>query len=68
MTSIPGDDPDWLLPFEGMDVGNSFFIPTLKPAQMVDVIQERAKAARVKVRVYTASTDGFMGVRVWRVS
>lgn len=61
------EEPEWVLPFEGMDVGSSFFIPTLKPAQLIYVIDSRAKAAKVKVKCYTASKDGCLGVRVWRV-
>ena len=60
-------EPEWLLPFEGMAVGDSFFIPTLKPAQLIYIIDTRAKAAKVKVRCFAAQTDGCLGVRVWRV-
>jgi hypothetical protein len=49
-----------------MDVGDSFFVPTLTPAQMIYVIDTRAKAAGVRIRVYTAIKDGCIGVRVWR--
>ena len=57
----------WLFPFEGMAVGESFFIPTLQPAQMIYVINSRAKAARVKVKTFTSEKDGCLGVRVWRM-
>jgi len=49
-----------------MSVGESFFIPTLKPAEMIYIIDTRAKAAKVKVKAYTAAKDGCIGVRVWR--
>jgi hypothetical protein len=60
------NEPVWLFPFEGMDVGDSFFIPTLKPAVMLSIVQERAKAARVRVRVFASTKDGCLGIRVWR--
>ena len=60
-------EPVWLFPFEGMAVGDSFFIPTLQPAQMIYVINSRAKAAKVKVKTFTSEKEGCLGVRVWRM-
>jgi len=60
-------EPEWILPFEGMNVGDSFFIPTLKIAEMIYVVDCRAKAAQVKVKAYAASKEGHIGVRVWRI-
>lgn len=59
-------EPEWILPFDGMNVGDSFFIPTLKPAEMVYIVDTRAKVAKIRVRVYTTTKDGCLGVRVWR--
>lgn len=59
-------EPEWIFPFEGMAVGDSFFIPTVQPAQMMYIIDTRAKAVRVKVRAYAVTKDGLLGVRVWR--
>lgn len=50
-----------------MDVGESFFIPTLRPAEMIYVVDTRSKIAGVKVKAYASSKDGCLGVRVWRV-
>ncbi len=61
-------EPEWLLPFEGMKVGDSFFIPTLRPAQMIYIIDTRAKVAKIKVRCFAAQDDGYLGVRVWRIA
>jgi hypothetical protein len=61
------DEPEWVLPFDHLGVGDSFFVPTLRPANLIYIIDIRAKEARVKVRAYTASKDGSLGVRVWRV-
>lgn len=60
-------EPEWLLPFEAMEVGDSFFIPTLKPANLIYVIDTRAKAAKCKVRSAVVLNDGYLGVRTWRV-
>lgn len=59
-------EPEWLFPFDGMDVGDSFFIPTLRPAEMIYIIDTCAKRAKVRVRAYTSSKDGCLGVRAWR--
>lgn len=50
-----------------MEVGDSFFIPTLKPSQMIFAIDSRAKIAGYKVKCYTTMHDGHIGVRAWRV-
>jgi hypothetical protein len=61
------EEPEWVLPFEHMRVGESFFIPTLRPADMTYVIDTRAKVAEVRVKSYPAIKDGCLGLRVWRV-
>lgn len=61
-------DPDWILPFEYMKVGESFFIPTVRPAEMRYVVTARANSAKVKVSIYTTTHEGYMGIRVWRVA
>lgn len=60
-------EPIWIFPFEGMNVGDSFFIPTLQPAQMLYIIDTRAKAAGVRVRSFVTVNKDCMGVRVWRI-
>jgi hypothetical protein len=59
-------EPEWLLPFEAMRIGDSFFIPTLKPAELIYIIDTRAKVAGVRVKSFTTIKDGHIGVRVWR--
>jgi len=59
-------EPEYLLPFEQMRVGDSFFLPTLRPAEMVYVMDTRAKVAGVRVKSYPATKDGLIGIRVWR--
>ena len=63
----PLDEPLWDLPYEVMEVGDSFFIPTMKPAYMTYVLDTRAKKAQVKVKVFTVTEKGLLGVRAWRV-
>ena len=62
------DEPVWIFPFESMGIGDSFFIPTLMPANMVYVIDTRAKVAKVKVKAYVTTCEGCLGVRVWRIA
>jgi len=66
--SLDTREPEWLFPFEGMEVGDSFFIPTLRPDQMISAVTNGAKRAKVKVVSYTTQKDGNLGVRVWRVN
>jgi hypothetical protein len=67
MNSTRLEEPEWLFPFEFMQIGDSFFVPTLNPIQMLYTIDVRAKVAKVKVKAYTMSKDGHLGVRVWRI-
>lgn len=65
MDRIP--EPEWIFPFDSMDVGDSFFIPTLRPAELIFVVENRAKIAGIKVKAYPSSKEERLGVRVWRV-
>lgn len=60
-------EPEWILPFQGMAVGDSFFIPTVKIGEMMYAIDCRAKAAKIKIKAYASSKEGHLGIRVWRV-
>ena len=62
------EEPVWIFPFEGMEVGDSFFIPTLHPAQLIYVVDTRAKAAGVRIKSFVTSKEGHLGVRVWRMA
>ncbi len=59
-------EPEWIFPFDGMDVGDSFFIPTLRPAEMIYIIDCCAKRAGIRVKSYASSKDNCIGVRTWR--
>jgi hypothetical protein len=65
MIQIP--EPEWVFPFEVMEVGESFFIPTLRFAEMIYAIDSGSKRAGIKVKSYITSKDGHIGVRTWRV-
>lgn len=60
------EEPEWLLPFDEMKIGDSFFIPTLRPAQLIYAINTRAKAAGIRTVSKVACKDGNLGVRAWR--
>jgi hypothetical protein len=60
-------EPKWIFPFQGMAVGESFFIPTLRFAEMIYAIDSGAKRADIRVKCYITSKDKHIGVRAWRV-
>jgi len=41
-------EPEWILPFEAMKVGDSFFIPTLRPAELIYSIDCGAEANDIR--------------------
>jgi hypothetical protein len=61
------EEPIWIFPFSGMDVGDSFFIPTLKSSEMMYAVDTQSKAAGIRVRAFATLKDGCFGVRVWRI-
>ena len=61
-------EPEWVFPFEGMSVVDSFFIPTLKTSPMIYAIESGAKRAGVKVKTFVTVKDGCLGVRTWRLA
>jgi len=64
----PYDEPEWLFPFHAMEIGDSFFIPTMKPSYYCYVIDTTAKKMGYRVKVYVASKNGMLGVRAWRIN
>lgn len=60
-------EPEWIFPFDGMKVGESFFIPTLQPARLIYAIDSGAKRAGLRVQYFITEKDGIMGVRTWRI-
>ena len=66
MTPDKLEEPEWLFPFDGMSIGDSFFIPTLRPSDMIYAIETGAKRAKIKVKCYVTTRDGYLGVTAWR--
>ena len=61
-------EPEWIFPFESMSVGDSFFIPTLAPTELIYAIDCGAKRAKVKIKSYMTIHKDLMGVRTWRIN
>ena len=61
------EEPVWIFPFEVMQIGDSFFIPTLRPAEMIYAIDSGAKRVGIKIKSYITTKDGHLGVRTWRL-
>jgi hypothetical protein len=60
-------EPEWVFPFQGMEVGDSFFIPTLRFPEMIYAIDCGAKRVGIRVKCYVSVKDDHIGVRTWRV-
>jgi len=50
-----------------MEIGDSFFVPTLKPSSMIYAIDSGAKRAKIRVKIFETIKDDCLGVRVWRL-
>jgi hypothetical protein len=61
-------EPEWLFPFEGMGVGDSFFVPTLLFSQMIYAIDNGSKRAGMRMKSYITTKDKHIGIRTWRVA
>lgn len=61
-------EPEWIFPFDAMSIGDSFFIPTLKPSAMIYAIESGAKRAGYKVKAFVTTKDRCLGVRAWRIT
>ena len=64
----PEDKPEWVFPYEFMNVGDSFFVPTMRPSHMVYIIDVTSKKVKVKMKAYPSRKDNVLGVRAWRIS
>lgn len=60
-------EPEWMFPFQGMNVGDSFFIPTLRVADMMYAVESGARRSKIRIKAYPTIKDDHIGVRVWRV-
>jgi len=64
--SLP-PEPEFIFPFEGMSVGDSFWIPTLKPLELLYIVDNRAKEVGMRVKSFPMMKDGCLGLRTWRI-
>ena len=62
------NEPEWLFPFEMMEIGDSFFIPTVKPSPLIYTLETGAKKARATIKTVNVVDGDYMGVRTWRIS
>lgn len=60
-------EPEWIFPFDNLSVGDSFFIPTLKPSILIYAIDLGSKRYGIKVKSYVTFKEDVMGVRTWRL-
>jgi len=67
MTPIELKEPEWIFPFQGMEIGDSFFIPTLRFAEMMYAVDSGSKRDKTRVKCYVTVKDSHLGIRVWRV-
>jgi hypothetical protein len=65
--SAPVDEPEWTLPYDFMRVGDSFFIPTMRPTYMLYIIDTTSKKMGVKMKALVRHENGILGVRAWRI-
>jgi hypothetical protein len=61
------EEPTWLFPFQGMDIGDSFFIPTLRTSEIIYSIDTGAKRVGIRIKSFVTTKDGHIGVRTWRI-
>lgn len=61
------NEPEWIFPFDHMEIGQSFFIPTLETASMLYAIESGAKRSKVKIKAFITIKDNHLGVRAWRI-
>jgi hypothetical protein len=52
----------------GMNIGDSFFIPTMRSAEIIYSAMEAGKEFGIRIKAYACMKDGIMGVRVWRIN
>ena len=60
-------EPEFVLPFSQMRIGDSLFLSTLKPAEKIYMMDCMAKDAGIRVKCFTVMSDGILGVRAWRI-
>ena len=60
-------EPEFILPFMSMKLGDSFWIPTLQVNEKIYIMDCMAKDAGIRVKSFPQIKDGILGIRIWRV-
>ena len=61
-------EPEWIFPYANMEVGDSFFMPTIRTAYAHYIIDTTSKRVDMRMKVQTVVEDGVLGVRAWRIA
>jgi len=61
-------EPEWIFPYSIMEIGDSFFMPTVRPAYGHYIIDLTSKRVGFRMKTYTVVEDGVLGVRSWRMA
>ena len=67
-TIPPHNEPEWILPYQAMEVGDSFFMPTMKISYAHYMVDCTSKSMGVRVKCFTTIEDGVLVERVWRLA
>jgi hypothetical protein len=67
-TRIKLVDPEWHFPLAGMNVGDSFFVPTNNTEAMTYKVKNESKLCGMKITVRTRVEEEILGIRVWRIT
>lgn len=60
---------EYLVHWEDLRPGSSFFIPTLVQASVVEqAVRPAARAYRIKLKVVNRCERGVYGARIWRIA
>jgi hypothetical protein len=59
------EEPEWVFPFNFMKQGDSFFIPSVRPAIMLTKAINAARKEGYTARGFVTRENGLLGVRVW---
>ena len=60
-------EPEFVFPYPAMEIGDSFFMPTVRPAYGHYVIDVTSKRVGLRMKVFTVVEKGVLGVRAWRI-
>ena len=67
MVLLLPDGVEMEVPIEHMIVKDSIFIPTLKPVELKQLLQQIARKLEMRVDIRNVIEDGYLGLMVWRI-